>query len=199
MFEFTLHTASVNIVSWAPHEAGCLLACASSDGQVSVLEFQEGQWTHMMFQAHGSGVNAVSWAPAVAAGSLVSSKPELGVQRRFVTGGSDNEVRIWEWKYVIPILHLPDMFWRRQRHTCGPTDTTPARHKKPTPAHLPSQATQTGSATSPGLPPSFKNLTSHPARKIKRCGYGRPLLQARASGHAQCLISKPCCGGSVGA
>ena len=97
---FSLHTASVNIVSWSPHESGCLLACASSDGQVSVLEFQEGNWTHQIFQAHGSGVNAVSWAPATVPGSLVSSKPVGGGVRRFVTGGSDNAVKIWDYKYV---------------------------------------------------------------------------------------------------
>jgi len=65
-----------------------------------VLEFQEGNWTHQIFQAHGAGVNAVSWAPAIAPGSLVSSKPGPGGVRRFVTGGSDNLVRIWDYKYV---------------------------------------------------------------------------------------------------
>ncbi|KAI4145154.1 MAG: hypothetical protein L6R39_003923 [Caloplaca ligustica] len=95
--DFNLHQASVNIVSWAPHESGCLLACASSDGQVSVLEFHEGNWLHVIFPAHGQGVNAVSWAPAMVPGSLVSSKPELGAQRRFVTGGSDCLVKIWDW------------------------------------------------------------------------------------------------------
>lgn len=95
--DFALHSASVNIVSWSPHESGCLLACASSDGRVSVLRFDEGSWEHTIFQAHGLGVNAVSWAPAAAPGSLVSSKPEAGGRRRFVTGGSDNLVKIWDW------------------------------------------------------------------------------------------------------
>lgn len=103
---FALHTASVNIVAWSPHESGCLLACASSDGQVSVLEFQEGNWTHQIFAAHGQGVNAVNWAPATQPGSLVSSKPgvegkgSVGV-RRFVTGGSDGTVKIWEYRYAL--------------------------------------------------------------------------------------------------
>ncbi|KAL9029065.1 MAG: hypothetical protein Q9196_002647 [Gyalolechia fulgens] len=95
--DFSLHQASVNIVSWSPHESGCLLACASSDGQVSVLEFNEGNWLHVIFPAHGQGVNAVSWAPAMVPGSLVSSKPELAAQRRFATGGSDCLVKIWDW------------------------------------------------------------------------------------------------------
>ncbi|KAL8903438.1 MAG: hypothetical protein Q9207_003927 [Kuettlingeria erythrocarpa] len=95
--DFNLHQASVNLVSWSPHESGCLLACASSDGRVSVLEFNEGNWLHVIFPAHGQGVNAVSWAPAMVPGSLVSSKPELGAQRRFATGGSDCLVKIWDW------------------------------------------------------------------------------------------------------
>ncbi|KAL6717971.1 GTPase-activating protein S13 [Lecanora helva] len=108
---FALHTASVNIVSWSPHESGCLLACASSDGQVSVLEFQEGNWTHQIFHAHGAGVNAVSWAPATVPGSLVSSKPSPGGVRRFVTGGSDNTVKIWDYNpqshTYTPTISLP--------------------------------------------------------------------------------------------
>ncbi|KAL8781879.1 MAG: hypothetical protein Q9194_000072 [Teloschistes cf. exilis] len=95
--DFHHHNASVNIVNWSPHESGCLLACASSDGRVSVLEFNEGNWAHVMIDAHGPGVNAVSWAPAMVPGSLVSSKPELGAQRRFATGGSDCLVKIWDW------------------------------------------------------------------------------------------------------
>ncbi|CAG8156722.1 unnamed protein product [Penicillium salamii] len=101
VFDFSLHTASVNMVSWAPHESGCLLACASSDGHVSVLEFRDNNWTHQTFHAHGMGVNSISWAPAAFAGSLISSNPGPGQQRRFVTGGSDNLVKIWDYKYVL--------------------------------------------------------------------------------------------------
>ena len=95
---FTQHTASVNLISWSPHELGCLLACASSDGQVSVLEFREGNWLTSIFQAHGMGVNAVSWAPAVAPGSLARRDAGgEGPQRRFVTGGSDCVLKIWAY------------------------------------------------------------------------------------------------------
>lgn len=31
------HESSVNSVAWAPHEHGLVLACASSDGRVSIL------------------------------------------------------------------------------------------------------------------------------------------------------------------
>jgi protein transport protein SEC13 len=98
IYEVALHTASVNIVAWAPHEAGCLLACASSDGNVSVLEFKDNAWSHQIFQACGSGVNSVSWAPAVAPGQVISaSGNQAGAARRFVTGGSDCQVKLWDF------------------------------------------------------------------------------------------------------
>lgn len=97
VFDFSLHTASVNMVSWAPHELGCLLASASSDGYVSVLEFRDNSWTHQIFHAHGMGVNSVSWAPAAAPGSIISAAPGTAQVRRFVTGGSDNLVKIWDY------------------------------------------------------------------------------------------------------
>lgn len=97
IYDFPLHKASVNVVAWAPHEAGCLLACASSDGNVSVLEFKDASVDHTTFPAHGLGVNSVSWAPATAPGSIVSSSPSPSSvgNRRFVTGGSDNVLKIW--------------------------------------------------------------------------------------------------------
>lgn len=47
------------------------------------------------------GVNSVSWAPSAAPGSIISTTPSPGQLRRFVTGGSDNLVKIWEYKYVV--------------------------------------------------------------------------------------------------
>lgn len=89
------------MLAWAPHEVGCVLACASSDGNVSVLEFRDNSWEHKMVWAHGLGANAVSWAPATGAGSLISaSGGQQGQVRRFVSGGSDNSVKIWDYKYV---------------------------------------------------------------------------------------------------
>ncbi|KAK5114930.1 hypothetical protein LTR62_002089 [Meristemomyces frigidus] len=98
--DFTLHTASVNLVAWSPAELGCHLAGASSDGNVSVLTLENGNFTHAIFPAHGLGANSVSWAPATLPGQLMSAQvPGKGadVQRRFVTGGSDNLVKIWEY------------------------------------------------------------------------------------------------------
>ena len=100
IFDFPSHKASVNMVSWSPHESGCLLACASSDGHVSVHEFKDNNFQHVAFPAHGLGVNSVSWAPAAAPGSIVSSAGPAhahAVQRRFVTGGCDNVLKIWAY------------------------------------------------------------------------------------------------------
>lgn len=60
---------------------------------------------HVAFPAHGLGVNSVSWAPSTAPGSLVSSTaspttpslPPPAAQRRFVTGGCDNVLKIWAY------------------------------------------------------------------------------------------------------
>jgi len=89
------------MVSWSPPDLGCLLACASSDGQVSVLEFRDNQWGHTVFPAHAMGVNAVSWAPSGGLPGAIARKAgsdgQGGGVRRFVTGGSDNDAKIWQW------------------------------------------------------------------------------------------------------
>lgn len=99
IYEFTLHTASVNLVAWSPPETGCHLAAASSDGSVSVLSFENNTFSHAIFPAHGLGANAVSWAPALLPGQLTSATTgqQSGPVRRFVTGGSDNLVKIWQY------------------------------------------------------------------------------------------------------
>ncbi|TFK22505.1 protein transporter SEC13 [Coprinopsis marcescibilis] len=109
--EHTLHTASVNSVSWAPHELGAILACASSDGKLSVLTFKnDGQWDADIFNGHAIGCNAVSWAPAVVPGSLITpqqaqSGPGQAQQhsstpviKRFASAGCDNLVKIWGYR-----------------------------------------------------------------------------------------------------
>lgn len=101
--EHTNHQASVNMVAWAPHTLGAIFACASTDGKVSVLEFKDERWDLRLFTAHATGCNAVSWAPDVSPGSIVQSSsttssttPHSGI-RKFVTGGSDNLVKIWSY------------------------------------------------------------------------------------------------------
>lgn len=82
------HTASVNTVEFGPCEYGLRLACASSDGQISVLTYgvHDAQWRRVAFPAHGNGASSVSWAP-VAAGSTTM---------RLVSGGNDARVIIWK-------------------------------------------------------------------------------------------------------
>ncbi|CCM02720.1 uncharacterized protein FIBRA_04827 [Fibroporia radiculosa] len=107
--EHTLHKASVNSVSWAPHELGAILACASSDGTISVLTFKnDGQWGADVFEGHAIGCNAVSWAPAVQPGSLIApqsgttlpGQPPAAPQsvKRFASAGCDNLVKIWGFR-----------------------------------------------------------------------------------------------------
>jgi protein transport protein SEC13 len=90
--------SKVNSISWAPHEFGLSLACASSDCSISVLTYKgDNSWdVQRIPNAHAIGVNAVSWAPAVSAGSLVSSSaPTAPPVKRLVSGGCDNLVKIW--------------------------------------------------------------------------------------------------------
>ncbi|KAF8452131.1 protein transporter SEC13 [Boletus edulis BED1] len=102
--EHSLHTASVNSISWAPHELGAILACASSDGKLSVLTFKDdGQWVADIFNGHAIGCNAVSWAPATHPGSLIHphqpGTPTVPAPfKRFASAGCDNLVKIWSFR-----------------------------------------------------------------------------------------------------
>lgn len=91
--QHTYHSASVNSVAWAPHEYGAQLLITSSDGKVSVLEFKEDATTSFIAieRAHAIGVNSGSWAPPY------KNEATGQVERRFVTGGSDNLVKIWKF------------------------------------------------------------------------------------------------------
>ncbi|PVG01231.1 WD40 repeat-like protein [Serendipita vermifera] len=107
--EHSLHTASVNSIAWAPHELGAILACASSDGRVSVLTFKnDGTWDASLFTAHATGCNAISWSPSVLPGTLIVPQARPGNAgpgqaqaayptpiQRFITAGSDNTLKIW--------------------------------------------------------------------------------------------------------
>ncbi|CEQ38749.1 SPOSA6832_00189, partial [Sporobolomyces salmonicolor] len=112
--EHLLHTASgvssgriaVNAIAWAPHELGPILACASSDGKVSVLTFNnDGTWEASLFPAHALGVTSISWAPGVGIGALTTPQGGAGPDgqevltqvRRFATGGES----------VLPLFSAP--------------------------------------------------------------------------------------------
>lgn len=89
--KYSEHTASVNSISWSPPEYGPLLLCTSSDGKASVLEFNSsGKINSFMFDAHSIGVNTGTWAPC-------RSDPKNIGQRRIITGGCDNLVKIWKF------------------------------------------------------------------------------------------------------
>lgn len=79
---------------------GLALACASSDGAVSVITHTgDGSWDAVKIQgAHSIGCTGVCWAPAPPPGSLVAgglSQP--AVVKRLVSSGCDNVAKIWRF------------------------------------------------------------------------------------------------------
>jgi len=111
------HDSSVNSIQWAPREFGLMLACASSDGTISILRHTADEdWeSRKIPNAHSVGVNAISWAPPISSvttiyrptnatggapgsgdSSTMLNRPVL--VKRFVSGGCDSLVKIW--KYV---------------------------------------------------------------------------------------------------
>lgn len=99
--EHTVHQASVNSVSWAPHEYGAQLLVTSSDGRISIVEYKEDATTSAIVidKAHDIGVNSATWAPPVLTSSSVVDTTEKQQQheRRFVSAGCDNLVKIWKF------------------------------------------------------------------------------------------------------
>ena len=94
-----------------------MLACASSDGKLSVLTFKDdGSWSADIFNGHAIGCNAVSWAPATPPGSLIHPQQGQGQGqgaagassgagagagagvKRFASAGCDNLVKIWGYR-----------------------------------------------------------------------------------------------------
>jgi len=110
------HAASVNDVEFCPWEHGLRLACASSDGNVSILTYQyDGSWRRTAFPAHAGGVQALSWSPV----QYRDGQPTQSL--RMVTGGCDNSVSIWKcegeaWSpESAPLAHsdwVRDVAWR---------------------------------------------------------------------------------------
>lgn len=102
--EHKAHDSSVNAISWAPHDFGLHLACASSDGKVSTLSYsmEAGSWESKEWHAHQIGCNSVSWCPSSKPESLIiadnsgSDNSELFGELRLATGGCDNFVKIWK-------------------------------------------------------------------------------------------------------
>ncbi|TPP61740.1 Protein transport protein SEC13 [Fasciola gigantica] len=101
LYEFTEHTSSVNCVAWAPHPFGLILACASSDGTISILSStgSDSSWHAVRIQnAHTIGVNSISWAPAINADFMLNPASLHAVSpliKRIVSGGCDSIIKIW--------------------------------------------------------------------------------------------------------
>lgn len=102
------HESSVNAVAWAAHEFGLHLACASSDGKVSVLTYkvEEGVWEVKEWPAHQIGCNAVAWCPSPKPESLIvtsttTEEMPTFAEMRLATGGCDNLVKIWRYPLLV--------------------------------------------------------------------------------------------------
>ncbi|GAC72365.1 vesicle coat complex COPII, subunit SEC13 [Moesziomyces antarcticus T-34] len=82
---------TVNSISWAPHELGSILACASSDGNVSVLAFNsKSRTSYASEQRRHVGT--------VVPGSLISAQSgDAKLVKRFASAGCDNVVKIWQF------------------------------------------------------------------------------------------------------
>jgi len=101
IFKDESHAASVNSIQFCPWEYGLVLAAASSDGTVSILSYgPSGAWSRKAIKAHQNGANAVSWAPSTSPAIMASGPAVHGAvlaPRRIVTGGCDNQVKIWQY------------------------------------------------------------------------------------------------------
>lgn len=99
-----MHESSVNSIAWAPHELGLSLACASSDGQVSVITYriEDSTWDVKSFAAHQIGCNAVSWCQSPISDYLAALasgvQPKALTEKRIVTGGCDNLAKVWKYE-----------------------------------------------------------------------------------------------------
>jgi len=106
------HTASVNDVEFCPAEYGLRLACASSDGTVSILTYDNGQWLRQAFSANTGGSQALSWAPAEKRDAAAA--PTM----RLVTGGCDDATCVWKcenetWSSEFPPMPAVHADWVR--------------------------------------------------------------------------------------
>lgn len=69
---------AVNSVSWAPHELGAILACASSDGKISVLTFKSAYLTFDRYTPAETTQTTVNGAPTSLKHTLLAATPYPG-------------------------------------------------------------------------------------------------------------------------
>ena len=108
LHEYRGHTSSINSVDFAPPEWDLTAACASSDGAISVVtNTPSGEWLEKkILNAHDIGCNSISWAPPLNPQYLSPGMVADPAPVRFVSGGCDNLVKIWqrdemgEWKNI---------------------------------------------------------------------------------------------------
>mmetsp|Transcript_9245 Transcript_9245/g.13982 ORF Transcript_9245/g.13982 Transcript_9245/m.13982 type:complete len:444 (+) Transcript_9245:29-1360(+) len=122
-----LHTLSINAIAFAPYELGLCLVCGSSDGTISLCEWNDELNTfdesklqassteigaasasssvsvtddEKTTRAHKVGINAVSWAPATfLQGDALSTLSSAApvASKKFVSGGCDKLVKVWQY------------------------------------------------------------------------------------------------------
>jgi len=109
VFTDPVHTASVNAVAFGPHEGGCAVAAASSDGALSVLSHSGGDpaaggggWTAERIEgAHAAGALAVTWAPVLGGPGRPgghAGAAHHAPERRIASGGCDGLVQVWRYQ-----------------------------------------------------------------------------------------------------
>jgi len=104
------NSASITSIEWAPHTLGLMLAAACSDGTVTVYTHgDDQQWYSSKFAAHQGGCNSVSWGPDSPTGSLLKQGVQ-GPVRQLVTGGCDNQVKVWRCDHTGQWSCLSDGF-----------------------------------------------------------------------------------------
>lgn len=108
----TSHAASVNDVEFCPWEHGLRIACASSDGSVSVLTYVDQNWQRAAFNANTGGSQSLSWAPVQKRDGV--PQPTM----RLVVGGCDNSAVVWKceneaWSQEFPPLPAGHTDWVR--------------------------------------------------------------------------------------
>lgn len=95
-----LRFRAVNGLCFGPlHHDVLVLGCASSDGTVSIIRYQDGQWNAQRFTAHHMGVNALAFSPdrlptEQAPSSHFSVDTPSSIVR-IATGGCDELIKIW--------------------------------------------------------------------------------------------------------
>ncbi|EKE37325.1 hypothetical protein ENUP19_0089G0021 [Entamoeba nuttalli] len=94
VYSHKFHTKSVNSICFFPESEGLKLACGSSDGQISIIEYVEStkSWKTTSFNAHPAGVNTLT---------VIQNHMKVNI----VSGGCDSIVKFHEyidgeWKCV---------------------------------------------------------------------------------------------------